>query len=111
MQLRVDKAEIYFETCGDTSNPPLVLWNGAGCTLRMWDKVIPSLSSKFYVIAFDIRGAGKSINYDESLESFSFNQYSDDLNQILRNLGLKKIHIWSMAWGTRAALALSLIHI
>ena len=62
MQLRVDKAEIYFETCGDTSNPPLVLWNGAGCTLRMWDKVIPGLSSKFYVIAFDIRGAGKSIN-------------------------------------------------
>ena len=90
MQLRVDKAEIYFETCGDTSNPPLVLWNGAGCTLRMWDKVIPGLSSKFYVIAFDIRGAGKSINYDESLESFSFNQYSDDLNQILKKLGLKK---------------------
>ena len=70
----------------------------------MWDKVIPGLSSKFYVIAFDIRGAGKSINYDDSLESFSFNQYSDDLNQILRKLGLKNTYL-EHGLGTRAALA------
>ena len=29
----------------------------------------------------------------------------DDLNKILQFLGIEKFHIWSMAWGTRAALA------
>ena len=62
MELEVDQAKLNFETHGNPKNSPLVLWHGAGCTLRMWDNVISGLVGKFYVVTFDIRGAGKSLN-------------------------------------------------
>ena len=105
MEIELDKAKLNFEILGNSSNPPLVLWHGAGCTLRMWDNVIEELEKHFFVISFDIRGAGKSANLDKDPKSYSFETYSDDLNKILQLLGVEKFHIWSMAWGTRAALA------
>ena len=107
MEIELDKAKLNFEIFGNSSNPPLVLWHGAGCTLRMWNNVIGKLEKHFFVVSFDIRGACKSINLDKDPKSYSFETYSDDLNEILQFLGIGKFHIWSMAWGTRAALAYS----
>ena len=107
MELELDQAKLYFETQGDQNNPPLVLWHGAGCTLRMWDFVVEELKKDFFTVAFDIRGAGKSINSDTNTEFFSFERYSQDLNNILDSLAIERFHIWSMAWGTRAAIAYS----
>ena len=110
MELEVDQAKLNFETHGNPNNSPLVLWHGAGCTLRMWDNVISGLVGKFYVVTFDIRGAGKSLNFDESEDAFSFEKYSEDLNHLLSHLKIGKFNLWSMAWGTRAALAYSFLN-
>ena len=107
MELELEQAKLYFETQGDKSNPPLVLWHGAGCTLRMWDYVVEELKKDFFTIAFDIRGSGSSVNSDTKTDSFSFERYSQDLNSILDYLSIERAHMWSMAWGTRAAIAYS----
>jgi len=107
MEIELDKAKLYFEIQGNPDNPPLVLWHGAGCTLRMWDLVIEELKNFYFTIAFDIRGAGNSINNDLNEEAYSFERSSEDLNSILAFLNLDQVHIWSMAWGTRAAIAYS----
>ena len=59
MEIELDKAKLYFEVQGNPNNLPLVLWHGAGCTLRMWDLVVEQLKNLYFTIAFDIRGAGK----------------------------------------------------
>ena len=110
MELELDQAKLYFNVKGNKSNPPLVLWQGAGCCSRMWDIVIEELQRDFYTIAFDIRGAGRSINYSQDKESYTFERYSEDLNKILDYLDIEKFHLWSMAWGTRAAIAYSSLH-
>jgi len=107
MEIELDKAKLYFEVQGNPDNPPLVLWHGAGCTLRMWDLVVEQLKNLYFTIAFDVRGAGNSINNDLNEDTYSFQQYSEDLNSILDFLNLDKVHLWSMAWGTRAAIAYS----
>ena len=107
MELELDQAKLYFNVKGNKSNPPLVLWHGAGCSSRMWDIVIEELQRDFYTIAFDIRGAGRSVNYSQDKESYTFERYSEDLNKILDYLDIEKFHLWSMAWGTRAAIAYS----
>ena len=107
MELELDHAKLNFVTKGNQNNPPLVLWHGAGCTLKMWDLVTKELQKSFYTIAFDIRGAGKSINLTQDNESYTFERYSKDLNKILEFLDVERFHIWSMAWGTRAAIAYS----
>ena len=105
MQAEVKDATLNYETSGDSSNPALVLWHGAGCTLRMWDTVLNILRDKFFCIAFDIRGAGQSTSSVEPSSQFTFEQYSKDINLILKGLDIEKFHVWSMAWGTRAAIA------
>tara|TARA_B100001175_G_scaffold42333_1_gene31626 strand:- start:548 stop:1291 length:744 start_codon:yes stop_codon:yes gene_type:complete len=107
MEIELDKAKLYFEVQGNPDNPPLVLWHGAGCTLRMWDLVVEQLKNLYFTIAFDIRGAGNSINNDLNEDAYTFQQYSEDLNSILNFLDINQVHLWSMAWGTRAAIAYS----
>ena len=105
MQIDVEDAILNYEISGDSSNPTLVLWHGAGCSLRMWDIALNSLKDRFFCIAFDVRGAGQSIAGIEPLDQFTFEQYSKDINAILEELEIQKFHLWSMAWGTRAAMA------
>jgi len=105
MQIETEGATLNYETSGDSSNPALVLWHGAGCTLRMWDATLNNLKERFFCIAFDVRGAGQSTSGLEPSGQFTFEQYSKDINLILKELDINKFHLWSMAWGTRAAIA------
>ena len=105
MQIEVEGATLNYEISGDSSNPALVLWHGAGCTLRMWDTALKNLKDRFFCIAFDVRGAGESIASIGPSDPFTFEQYSKDINAILEELEIQKLHLWSMAWGTRAAIA------
>jgi len=105
MKIEIEGATLNYETSGDSSNPALVLWHGAGCTLRMWDAALKNLKERFFCIAFDVRGAGQSTSDIEPYSQFTFEQYSRDINLILEELDIKKFHLWSMAWGTRAAIA------
>jgi len=110
VELELDGAKLNFEIQGDPSSPPLVLWHGAGCTLRMWDTALNHLKDKFLCVSFDIRGAGRSTSNVEPSSQFTFEQYSKDLNLILKEIDIEKTHIWSMAWGTRAAIAYSCLN-
>ena len=85
MELELDGAKLNFEIKGDPNFPPLVLWHGAGCTLRMWDTVLSHLKDSFFCVAFDVRGAGRSTSNVEPSSQFSFEQYSKDLNLILKS--------------------------
>lgn len=105
MQIEVEGATLNYEISGDSSNPALVLWHGAGCTLRMWDTALKDLKDRFFCIAFDVRGAGESVAGVGPSDQFTFEQYSKDINAILEELEIQKLHLWSMAWGTRAAIA------
>ena len=43
MQVDAEGASLNYEISGDSSKPALLLWHGAGCTLRMWDMALDSL--------------------------------------------------------------------
>ena len=105
MKIKADGASLEVKLSSDSSKPALMLWHGAGCTLRMWDHVIEYLEDRFLIISFDIRGVGQSTGTKDSKNQYTFEQYSEDANHILDHLGLNKIHVWSMAWGSRAAMA------
>ncbi len=105
MKLRVEGATLNYEVDGSANGPAVLLWHGAGCTLRMWDFAIARLVDKFRFIRFDVRGVGQSSVTDNPDTQYTFEQYADDANQILDACAVAQCHVWSMAWGTRAALA------
>lgn len=102
--IEVDGSRLNVVVEGANQAKPVLLWHGAACTLKMWDQVISRLNMDFQFISFDIRGVGISVPSDDK-DQYTFEQYARDASSILDSLGIDQCHVWSMAWGSRAALA------
>ena len=105
MEIEVSGSIIHYEDDGPKELPPVLLWNGASCTLRMWDFIVEDLKTEYRFIRFDIRGTGSSIYQNTVPSLFSLEQYNKDANCVLEQLQIDKVIVWSMAWGSRAAIA------
>ena len=103
--IEVDGALLNVIIEGQEEAQPVLLWHGAACTLKMWDHVISQLDQHFQFVRFDIRGVGASVASGIGTIQYTFYQYARDAIGILDSLGIDQCHIWSMAWGSRAALA------
>jgi pimeloyl-ACP methyl ester carboxylesterase len=104
MQLELDDGVLLnYETQGDPNHPTVLLWHGARCTLRQWDHVVRDLAGKFHVVRFDVRGAGQSAPGPD--KGYTLQTYAEDACALLNHVHVDQCHIWSMAWGSRAAFA------
>ena len=105
MNIEAQEATLHYEDDGPKDAPAVLLWNGAQCTIRMWDQVVDQLKTEYRFIRFDIRGTGSSVCKQGGQKLFSLEQYCNDANLILEQQEVDKVIIWSMAWGSRAAIA------
>ena len=103
-RIDVGGATLHAEVDGPEGAPAILMWNGAADTTRMWDLVVPRLADRFRVIRFDVRGTGQSTP-SESDSQYTLEQYSKDAITLLQHFGYERSIIWSMAWGSRAAIA------
>ncbi len=92
----------------DGAGPPLVLVNGATCTVRQWDRVVDELAAHWTVIRHDVRGMGRS--KPGPADEYRFEQYADDIVQICADAGFERFDLWGMAWGARVALVTAARH-
>jgi pimeloyl-ACP methyl ester carboxylesterase len=99
-----DGAQLNVAIDGNDKAKCVLLWHGAGCTLKMWDHIVSRLNKDYRFVRFDIRGVGASVPCQGNGQ-YTFEQYARDAATILDTLGIDQCHIWSMAWGSRAALA------
>lgn len=109
LAIDVGGATLHVEVNGDVDSPALLLWGGNLCTTRMWDNTIPRLAGHFRVVRFDVRGAGLS-GASDTEDGYALEQYADDATKILAELGIEKSAVWSMAWGSRAAVVYASRH-
>ena len=92
MYLELDEqVQLNYQSEGDPKLPALLLWNGARCTLRQWDHVVPMLRDSFQFVRFDVRGSGHSRADTES--KFTLQIYADDTCQLLSHLGVSQCHV------------------
>lgn len=108
-RIDVGGATLHVEVDGAEGAPAILLWNGAACTTHMWDLVVPKLADRFRVIRFDVRGTGQSTP-SASDDQYTFETYSEDAIKILKHFGYEETIVWSMAWGSRAAVAYAALH-
>ena len=103
-----DDVRLHYESAGERRKPALLLWHGARCTLRQWDHVVADLEKHFRVVRFDVRGSGQSSAGAD--ENYTFATYAEDACQLLDHLDIVQCHVWSMAWGSRAAMGFCATH-
>lgn len=96
--------KIYYETYG--SGEPLLLLHGNGGSIASFKAQIPELAKHYQVIAVDTRAQGKST--DNKSTTFSYDQFADDMKNLLDQLNLKQVNVvgWSDGGNTGLILAM-----
>lgn len=110
MNIEANGATLNVCVDGPEAAPAVLLWHGAGCTLAMWDHVVDALSDRYRLVRFDVRGVGGSSPAADPASQYTFETYAEDACGILDTCGIDMCHVWSMAWGSRAALAFCALH-
>src|SRR6516225_7421656 len=96
------RAQLYFETAG--TGEVLVFLHAGVSDSRMWDPQIQKFATKFRVIRYDHRGFGKTEFPDEPFA------LRDDLFNLLRHLGVRKVVLVGCSMGGAAAIDFMLEH-
>ena len=84
---------------------PVIFIHGFPFDKMMWQSQLDFLKTKHRVIAYDIRGFGKSTN---DVTSFSMNLFADDLIAFMNTLQIEKAIICGLSMG--GYIALNAVH-
>ncbi len=101
-----DGKKLYYETYGEGA--PLLLLHGNGGSISSFEHTIPELAKHYKVIAVDTRGQGNST--DNETTEFNYDLFADDMETLIRQLGLKHINIVGWSDGAIIGLLLSIRH-
>lgn len=91
-----DSTILHYRIDGDDGLPLLVLSNGLGTELVMWDSQIPTLSREFRVLRYDTRGHGAS---STPSQSFSIEHLGRDVLALLDSVGVARAHFCGLSMG------------
>jgi pimeloyl-ACP methyl ester carboxylesterase len=100
--------DLYYEIHG-SGGTPVVLLHGSLCTIEVcFGQVIPALSAKRQVIAFEQQGHGRTRMLPN--HPFTVTQMMKDTVAVLNRLGVQKADIVGYSTGAAVALELALTH-
>ena len=92
----VDDAVLHHRFDGDGGLPTLVLSNGLGTDLSMWDSQVPALARAFHVLRYDTRGHGGS---STPRGPFSMERLGCDVLRLLDLAGIARAHFCGLSMG------------
>lgn len=93
--ISVNGVAISYEDSG-TGSIPVIFIHGFPFDKSSWQSQMEFLKTKCRVIAYDIRGFGKS---DAGKEKLSIELFADDLIKFMDNLGIKKAIVCGLSMG------------
>jgi pimeloyl-ACP methyl ester carboxylesterase len=95
----VNGLRIHYVDWGSADKPPLILIHGLDRVARTFDHVAPHFTSRFRVIAVDMRGHGDS-DWDPQAR-YVVEDHVTDLEGLVQQLGLRNITLWGNSTGGR----------
>ncbi|TCB54636.1 alpha/beta fold hydrolase [Acinetobacter terrae] len=95
-----DQQRLYVKTWGSEEKPALVLVHGYPDNQEVWEPVIQELIQNFYIVTYDVRGAGQS-SIPTRIRDYRLEQLSLDLESVI-NAVLKDrpFHLAAHDWGS-----------
>ena len=105
--LNTQGIELFYETYGDQSKPPVLLITGLGGYGKSWAAQIPFFSRDFFVIVPDHRGVGGSTH---TLDGHSTEQLAADMASLVEHLSIGPVHVVGASTGGAVAQYMALNH-
>lgn len=95
-----DQQRLYVKAWGDERSPALVLVHGYPDNQEVWEPVTQLLMKDFYIVTYDVRGAGQS-TIPKRVKNFRLEQLSQDLDSVTQAvLGGRPFHLAAHDWGS-----------
>ncbi|MBK0064805.1 MULTISPECIES: alpha/beta fold hydrolase [unclassified Acinetobacter] len=95
-----DQQSLCVKTWGNENNPALVLVHGYPDNQEVWEPMISELINDFYIVTYDVRGAGQS-SIPQHIRDYRLKQLSLDLEVVVNQiLGDRPFHLAAHDWGS-----------
>ena len=95
-----DQQRLYVKTWGSSEKPALVLVHGYPDNQEVWELVIQQLQQDFYIVTYDVRGAGQS-SIPKRIRDYRLEQLSRDLESVVNAvLPDRAFHLAAHDWGS-----------
>jgi len=95
-----DQQRLYVKTWGSEAKPALVLVHGYPDNQEVWEPVIQQLMQDFYIVTYDVRGAGNS-SIPKRIRDYRLEQLSLDLESVVKAVLEKRpFHLAAHDWGS-----------
>lgn len=92
----VNDIEMYYEAHGNPNNSPLLLLHGLGSSARDWEFQIPDFIERYYVIAIDQRGFGRT---EKPKGLYAIEQLAEDAFALMDHLGIQHFFLLGYSMG------------
>ncbi|MCJ8013005.1 alpha/beta hydrolase [Paenibacillus sp. KQZ6P-2] len=106
----VQGLSVFYREAGSPSNPALVLLHGFPSSSHMFRELLPLLADRFYLIAPDYPGFGYSNMPSISDFSYTFEQFSLIIEQLLDQLSIPKFILYCHDYGGPVGFRLAVRH-
>jgi pimeloyl-ACP methyl ester carboxylesterase len=97
--------DVYYETRG--RGDPVLLVHGLGSSTEDWEPQVDALAREFMVVAYDVRGHGRTA---KPAGTYTVAQFADDASALIRSLRLAPVHVVGLSMGGMIAFQLAADH-
>jgi 3-oxoadipate enol-lactonase len=91
-----DGTRIHYEVTGKSGATPVLMIQGLGASKNAWNLQRIAMATRFRIISFDNRGAGRS---DKPTEPFTLEQMADDALAVLDAAEIETAHVVGASMG------------
>ena len=97
--VKIDGVDVFYREAGPKDAPVLLLLHGFPTSSHMYRNLIPQLADKYRVIAPDYPGFGQSGMPDRSKFAYTFDNYAQVVDKLIRQLGVNRYALYVMDYG------------
>lgn len=106
--MEIEGVNVFYREAGAADAPVVVLLHGFPTSSNMFRNLIPSLATRYRVIAPDYPGFGQSDVPDRAQFSYTFAHYADIVRALLNRLNAQRYALYIMDYGSPVGLRLAL---
>ncbi|MCT1399619.1 alpha/beta hydrolase [Paenibacillus sp. p3-SID867] len=107
---RIEGLDIFYREAGAPGSPVVLLLHGFPTSSQMYRQLIPALADQYHVIAPDYPGFGYSSAPDHNQFQYSFNHFSQLIEELLAQLNIKSFYVYLMDYGAPVGFRIAARH-
>ncbi|HEX8022413.1 alpha/beta hydrolase [Mucilaginibacter sp.] len=105
--IKANGLNIFYREAGPKDAPTILLLHGYPTSSHMFRNLIPTLSTKYHVLAPDLPGFGFSDMPDHTRFQYTFDNLAATMQSFIDELGLKRFAIYIFDYGAPTGLRLA----